>query len=174
MRFTVHDFAGLGTLTLLNDECSRLVYCQFGDVVELLERFDAQPGAAVEFPAIGQLEEYLAGERRNFDIPLALTYTTDFQRRVLSALLCVPYGQTVSYSELAAAVGSPGAARAVGTALHNNPICIIVPCHRVIKADGSLGGYAGREGLKRQLLGLECASRADPDSGRTSSADSDN
>uniref|UniRef100_UPI0009FB5484 methylated-DNA--[protein]-cysteine S-methyltransferase n=1 Tax=Vaginimicrobium propionicum TaxID=1871034 RepID=UPI0009FB5484 len=157
MRFAVHDFAGLGTLTLLNDERSRLVYCQFGDVAELLERFDAQPGVPVEFPAIKQLEEYLAGQRRNFDIPLALTYTTDFQRRVLTTLLAVPYGQTISYSELASEVGDPRAARAVGTALHNNPICIIVPCHRVIKADGSLGGYAGREGLKRHLLDLERA-----------------
>lgn len=157
MRFTVHDFAGLGTLTLLNDERSRLVYCQFGDVAELLERFDAQPGAPIEFPAIGQLEEYLAGKRRNFDIPLALTYTTDFQRIVLNTLLAVPYGQTISYSELANEVGNPRAARAVGTALHKNPICIIVPCHRVIKADGSLGGYAGREGLKRQLLEFERA-----------------
>lgn len=105
-----------------------------------------------------QLEAYFAGKLREFDIPLRLEGTT-FRRKVWEQLRQIPYGQVISYGELARRVGQPGAARAVGGANRNNPIAIIVPCHRVIAADGTLGGYSGNcEGsaaVKRALLKLE-------------------
>ena len=101
-----------------------------------------------------QLKEYLEGKRRVFDIPLKLS-GTDFQLSVWNALLTIPYGKTRSYREIAEQVGSPKAYRAVGMANHRNPIAIIVPCHRVIGADGSLTGFGGGLELKRELLELE-------------------
>jgi len=106
--------------------------------------------------ARAQLEEYFAGKRVVFDLPLALR-GTPFQMGVWRALLRIPYGATASYGEIAAAIGRPGASRAVGGANHNNPIPIIVPCHRVIGSDGSLTGYGGGEDRKRRLLALEGA-----------------
>lgn len=103
-----------------------------------------------------QLDEYFAGERRQFDLPLDLR-GPDFYRRCWQALLRIPYGQTWSYAQLAAAVGSPQASRAVGQANHHNPVAIIVPCHRVIASNGSLAGYAGGLGAKEFLLDLEGA-----------------
>jgi methylated-DNA-[protein]-cysteine S-methyltransferase len=101
-----------------------------------------------------QLDEYFAGERQVFDLPLAPD-GTDFQRRVWRALVAIPYGETRSYGELAALLGRPGASRAVGRANATNPIPIVVPCHRVIGADGSLTGFGGGLPLKRRLLDLE-------------------
>ncbi|WP_309136000.1 methylated-DNA--[protein]-cysteine S-methyltransferase [Brevibacterium oceani] len=101
-----------------------------------------------------QLGEYFAGHRRGFDLPLA-PQGTEFQRSVWQGLLEIPYGHTANYGELAEAVGRPTAARAVGAANGKNPISIIVPCHRVIGANGSLTGYAWGEDKKRRLLTLE-------------------
>ena len=101
-----------------------------------------------------QLEEYFAGNRKQFDLPLA-PKGTDFQKRVWKALTDIPYGETRTYGEIAAAVGSPKAARAVGMANNKNPIGIIVPCHRVVGADGKLVGYAGGMEKKEWLLNLE-------------------
>lgn len=101
-----------------------------------------------------QLEEYFAGKRKNFDLPLA-PKGTDFQKRVWKALTDIPYGETRTYGEIAAAVGNPKAARAVGMANNKNPIGIIVPCHRVVGADGKLVGYAGGMEKKEWLLNLE-------------------
>ena len=101
-----------------------------------------------------QLEEYFAGKRKTFDLPLA-PKGTEFQQKVWSALQDIPYGQTVSYGDIAHAVGRPKACRAVGQANHVNPISIIVPCHRVMGADGSLTGYAGGVDKKMALLTLE-------------------
>jgi methylated-DNA-[protein]-cysteine S-methyltransferase len=102
-----------------------------------------------------QLTEYFAGERRDFDLPLA-PQGTPFQRRVWSALLDIPYGETASYGEVARRLALlPGASRAVGLANGSNPISIIIPCHRVIGADGSLTGYGGGLDRKRYLLDLE-------------------
>lgn len=98
-----------------------------------------------------QLAEYFAGARTEFDLPLHLVGSA-FQRRVWAALLGIPYGHTTSYGVLAAAIGAPGAARAVGLANGQNPIAILVPCHRVIGADGSLTGYGGGLPAKRWLL----------------------
>jgi len=101
-----------------------------------------------------QIKEYLHGKRKGFDLPLKL-YGTDFQRSVWKALLTIPYGETRSYGEIAEQIGNPKACRAVGMANHWNPIAIIVPCHRVIGADGSLTGFGGGLTLKQHLLDIE-------------------
>jgi methylated-DNA-[protein]-cysteine S-methyltransferase len=106
---------------------------------------------------ITQLDEYFAGERREFDLPLDLR-GPEFHMRCWQALLGIPYGQTWSYARLAAEVGSPLASRAVGQANHHNPVAIIVPCHRVIASNGSLAGYGGGLPTKEFLLTLEGAS----------------
>ena len=115
------------------------------------------PGDPADEPfatAVAQLADYFAGRRTDFDLPLAPAGTA-FQRKVWAGLLAIPYGQTVSYGELAGRVGSPAASRAVGLANGKNPISIVVPCHRVIGADGSLTGYGGGLDRKRFLLALE-------------------
>jgi methylated-DNA-[protein]-cysteine S-methyltransferase len=101
-----------------------------------------------------QLEEYFAGERREFFLPLEPA-GTDFQQPVWQALRTIPYGETISYGELASRIGNPRAVRAVGLANGRNPLSIVVPCHRVIGADGSLTGYGGGLERKRFLLALE-------------------
>ena len=106
----------------------------------------------------GQLDEYFSGERTAFDVPLTLA-GTEFQRRVWTELCAIPYGQTISYGELARRVGNPKASRAVGLANGRNPVAVIVPCHRVIAADGSLGGYGGGADRKVHLLELERSRR---------------
>jgi methylated-DNA-[protein]-cysteine S-methyltransferase len=104
--------------------------------------------------AVAQLAEYFAGRRTRFDVPLAMA-GTDFQRQVWAALRDIPYGETMTYGELAERIGKPGASRAVGLANGRNPISIIVPCHRVIGAGGSLTGYGGGLDRKRHLLDFE-------------------
>ncbi len=101
-----------------------------------------------------QLGEYFAGERTEFELPCEAT-GAEFDRRVWSELERIPYGRTVSYGEVARTIGEPSAARAVGVANGRNPIAIVVPCHRVIGADGSLTGYGGGLDRKRFLLELE-------------------
>lgn len=103
-----------------------------------------------------QLREYFAGARRAFDLPLAPRGTA-FQRRVWDALATIPYGSTTSYGEIARRIGTPDAVRAVGAANGRNPLPIVVPCHRVIGADGSLTGFGGGLPTKRFLLRLEGA-----------------
>jgi len=101
-----------------------------------------------------QFDEYFAGKRRKFDLPLS-TKGTPFQQAVWKQLQEIPYGETISYSQLAKAVDNPKACRAVGSANGKNPIPIIIPCHRVIASDGSLGGFACGLDVKIQLLNLE-------------------
>jgi methylated-DNA-[protein]-cysteine S-methyltransferase len=108
--------------------------------------------------ATSQLDEYFAGERTAFELPLAPT-GTPFQLRVWEALRDIPYGTTESYGALAARIGRPGAARAVGLANGRNPISIVVPCHRVIGSSGDLTGYGGGLDRKRVLLDLEAGVR---------------
>ncbi|MHC1694929.1 MAG: methylated-DNA--[protein]-cysteine S-methyltransferase [Eubacteriales bacterium] len=103
---------------------------------------------------VGQLIEYLSGQRRDFDIPVSAT-GTKFQHGVWELLSRIPFGEVRSYGEIARALGSPKAARAVGMACNRNPLPIIVPCHRVVGSDGSLTGYAGGIALKKKLLELE-------------------
>jgi methylated-DNA-[protein]-cysteine S-methyltransferase len=104
--------------------------------------------------AASQLRAYFSGELTSFDLPLTLEGTR-FQRTVWAGLQVIPYGETISYGELARRIGQPSASRAVGLANGRNPVSIVVPCHRVIGADGSLTGYGGGMGRKRFLLGLE-------------------
>ena len=118
-----------------------------------------EPGRASESDpilktALTQLGEYFQGERRVFSLKLELD-GTDFQRRVWRELQRVPFGQTVSYGEVAAALGIPKAARAIGQANHNNPVSIIIPCHRVVGSNGSLTGYGGGLWRKEWLLAHE-------------------
>ncbi len=105
---------------------------------------------------VSQLMEYFAGGRRTFDLPLA-PRGTEFQQTVWAALRRIPYGETLSYGELARRIGRPHASRAVGLANGANPLPIVVPCHRVIGADGSLTGFGGGLDIKRRLLALERA-----------------
>lgn len=124
-----------------------------------------QFGKAADFPGLRQETElikeafrqitgYLSGKLRVFDLPLA-PHGTEFQKRVWDVLLTIPYGRTLSYSEVAARAGSPRACRAVGMANHNNPVVIVIPCHRVIGKNGSLTGYGGGLDVKEKLLRLE-------------------
>lgn len=126
--------------------------------VVLLKRTEEPPRAEGRTPltelVYGQILAYLEGRRRTFDFPYALR-GTPFQRKVWHALEDIPYGETRSYKEIAAAVGNPKAARAVGMANNRNPIAIAVPCHRVVGADGALVGYGGGLDMKRALLRLE-------------------
>lgn len=110
-------------------------------------------GAIVEETA-RQLSEYFAGERQQFDLPLNASGTT-FMKSVWEELTRIPFGETTSYGSIANTLGKPSAARAIGSANGKNPIPIVVPCHRVIGADGSLTGFAGGLDIKRQLLELE-------------------
>lgn len=105
--------------------------------------------------AAHQLEEYFAGQRKRFELPLDLRLSKGFQREVLTHLPEIGYGQTESYAQVALATGSPRAVRAVGTACARNPLPLIVPCHRVVRSDGSFGGYVGGEEAKSSLLALE-------------------
>ncbi|HXJ38095.1 MAG TPA: methylated-DNA--[protein]-cysteine S-methyltransferase [Bryobacteraceae bacterium] len=113
-----------------------------------------QLSSAVMRNTVRQLQAYFAGDLQSFDVPLEIG-GTDFQRRVWNALQTIPYGQMRSYSQIAAQIGAPRAVRAVGAANGRNPIPIIVPCHRVIGASGSLVGFGGGLAWKRLLLDLE-------------------
>ncbi len=128
---------------------------------ELEARFGhmAVPGATHTAAIAEQLKAYFSGDRTAFDLPLDLQALSSFHRRVLRAAQSVPYGQAASYADIASQLGDLGAVRAVGQALAGNPIPIVIPCHRVIAADGKLGSYSGGGGVetKRMLLVLEGA-----------------
>ncbi|MDX9873492.1 MAG: methylated-DNA--[protein]-cysteine S-methyltransferase [Spongiibacteraceae bacterium] len=130
-----------------------------------VERFLPQVAAAAEedpapfAAAIDQLQRYFAGELQQFDLPLSAAGTR-FQRAVWQALREIPYGTTVSYKQMAQRLGTPGAVRAVGLANGRNPISIIVPCHRVIGANGKLVGYGGGMARKQWLLAHEARQRS--------------
>ena len=143
----------VGLLTLVSSD-DGLESVRFGNAVPegSVEDVDS------ELPGLVQLNEYFTGRRRTFDLPLSLRGTA-FQRSVWLQLLQIPWGETRSYGDIARAVGKPGAARAVGMANQTNPIPIIVPCHRVIGANGSLTGYAGGLDVKARLLALEGVAR---------------
>lgn len=103
---------------------------------------------------VQELDEYFMGKRKNFTLPMTME-GTPFQKNVWNALSHIPYGETRSYQEIADAAGSPKACRAVGMANHNNPLAILIPCHRVVGKDGSLTGYGGGLEMKQFLLDLE-------------------
>ena len=121
--------------------------------------FEEEPlpiDAPSDHPAAAQqLREYFAGTRREFTVPLDLRGVTAFREAVLRELMTVPYGETTTYAELARAVGNPRAVRAVGSACAANPLPLFIPCHRVLRSDGQLGGYRGGVEAKRFLLRME-------------------
>lgn len=155
-----------GTL-MLGSLADRLCLCDWhvgpehnnrvnGRLCRMLDAELEEGSSPVIGSAITQLDEYFAGARREFDVPLLFT-GTDFQQKVWNALLAIPYGQTVSYGDMARQIGRPGAVRAVANANGANAISIFVPCHRVIGSNGALTGYAGGLEAKEFLLKLENA-----------------
>lgn len=110
-------------------------------------------------PIARQLDEYFAGTRRSFELPVDLRLVGGFRHEVLQHLIDIDYGRTESYTEVAAATGRPRAVRAVGSACATNPVPLVVPCHRVLRSDGTLGGYRGGLPAKRLLLDLEAGIR---------------
>lgn len=144
----------VGTLTLTEEE-DALTGLYFGR----LSRQGQEVLSPVLEETARQLSEYFSGKRREFFLPLS-PKGTEFQLRVWRALETIPYGETRSYGDMARLIGSPKACRAVGMANHRNPISIIVPCHRVVGANGSLTGYGGGLDAKRFLLDLEQQNRA--------------
>jgi methylated-DNA-[protein]-cysteine S-methyltransferase len=146
--------SSLGRLYLVaTDEGLSGVYWDEQDVPYLKEKSPGDAGSHL-LMAAEQIQAYLSGERKDFDVPLAMK-GTKFQQEVWNELRRIPYGQTISYSELANRVKRPKACRAVGSANGRNPLCLIIPCHRVIASNASLGGYSGGLERKRQLLELE-------------------
>jgi methylated-DNA-[protein]-cysteine S-methyltransferase len=128
-------------------------------VEDLAARISPRIVEAPEFldPIRRELDEYFAGRRVHFDAPLDWTLIGGFSRRVLHATAAVPYGSTASYRDVATTAGSPAAVRAAGNALGRNPLPIVIPCHRILRTGGALGGYGGGPARKQQLLELEGA-----------------
>ena len=157
MSLAYHDFeTPIGTLRVVGDdgglERIDLPNAAAGDPDPAWR--ERRPPAGPLIEAKRQLREYFDGTRRDFDLPLA-PVGTEFQRRVWDELRRIPYGETVSYGELARRIGQPTASRAVGAANGRNPLAIVVPCHRVIGADGALTGYGGGLPVKETLLAHE-------------------
>lgn len=107
--------------------------------------------------AVRQLDQYFAGQRRDFELPVDLRLVRGFRRTVLGHVRDIAYGATESYAQVASAAGSPGAVRAVGSACSHNPVPLVVPCHRVLRSDGAIGGYLGGSEVKAALLAMEAA-----------------
>ncbi|WP_070975270.1 methylated-DNA--[protein]-cysteine S-methyltransferase [Corynebacterium sp. MC3] len=144
----------VGTLTVVvSPRGVRRISLPTDDPAEVIHATGARPGPIGAIR--GQLEEYFAGTRTSFDVPLDLEGFPPFRTKVLGALQHVPFGETITYKELAADVDNPGAVRAVGTACAKNPLPLLIPCHRVVRSDGHLGRYRGGEDMKRFLLALE-------------------
>ncbi|MBL0141906.1 MAG: methylated-DNA--[protein]-cysteine S-methyltransferase [Betaproteobacteria bacterium] len=148
----------LGTMIAIAEE-GKLVGLDFEDA-KYAPAIDCAWIEEPAFPALRecarQVAEYFAARRTRFDLPLA-PRGTPFQQRVWREIAKVPVGETITYAELARLAGSPGSARAVGAATGRNPLAIVVPCHRIVGANGSLTGYAGGLPRKRRLLALEAA-----------------
>ncbi len=155
MSTTVID-TPIGPFTLTAGEAG-LERIDFGAVPGGADPGDSPPARAHLDEAARQLEEYFAGERHEFTVVLDRSPRKGFRGAVLDALERVPYGEVISYGELAAEAGRPGAARAVGTAMATNPLPIVVPCHRVTRSGGVLGRYGGGTDVKERLLQLEGA-----------------
>jgi len=157
VRFDVVDSPIGDLLVAATDRgLARIHFGDAGQEEELARIFGVRVLRAPVDEVRRELDEYFAGKRRDFDLPLDLRVAA-FHDTVLRELAQVPYGTTTTYGTLAAKVGKPRAARAVGTVMHNNPIPIVLPCHRVVGANGSLTGYAGGLDIKLKLLQLEGA-----------------
>lgn len=151
-RFRIID-SPIGPLTLAG-EGGVLTHLRMVDQTYEPDRADWELDDRAFPEAVEQLGEYFAGERREFDLELTMQ-GTEFQQKVWNALRSIPYGETRSYGQIAEQIGSPNASRAVGLANGHNPIAVIVPCHRVIGANGSLTGFGGGLERKSRLLELE-------------------
>ncbi len=153
MEPVIHSFITLvGTLSVTEDGEGRItaVYLPSDNLPCMRE--DATPTL---LEAERQITEYLCGQRREFDLPLNTEGLSEFATKVLKEISKIPYGETITYSELAKRCGSPNAFRAAGTACGKNPIPIIIPCHRVVPSSGGVGSYAGGSAMKKRLLDLE-------------------
>jgi len=164
MKYGIHMETPMGPIAVAEDGNGICDLC-FGTLEELSRREEKRGGKEPALPvqeaetpllaeARRQLSEYFAGERKEFSLPLSIS-GTEFQKRDWEALQKIPYGETRSYKQVAEMIGNPKACRAVGLANNRNRIAIVIPCHRVIGADGSLVGYAGGLAYKEWLLGLE-------------------
>jgi methylated-DNA-[protein]-cysteine S-methyltransferase len=151
MTFSTQFPTTVGPLTLEGDD-RVLTRVGFGEASTPQGDAKAVSAAAI------QLEQYFAGERKEFDLDVEVEGTA-FERGVWDAVRAIPYGQTASYAEIARRIGRPDACRAVGRANGRNPLAVIVPCHRVVGSDGSLTGFAGGIAMKRALLDLEQGQR---------------
>jgi methylated-DNA-[protein]-cysteine S-methyltransferase len=141
---------GLAKIFFGQTEDDVMTWCHIHDLIPLVDEESLAP-------FIEQLDEYMRRERTEFDLPVDLTLASPFLVRVLKAAAGIPYGEVRRYQDVARDAGHPSAHRAVGNALKRNPLPIIFPCHRVIRSDGALGGYAGGLRIKEQLLQLEGA-----------------
>ena len=147
MRFVWYYDFPIGKIAIASEgECITDITFDYADGVE---HETAETAACAK-----ELWEYFDGKRTEFGIKIKYG-GTPFTRAVLEATMKIPYGETRSYGDVARMVNNPHAARAVGNAIHRNRLLIVIPCHRIIQGDGSLGGYAGREDIKRRLLSLE-------------------
>ncbi len=163
MNYYTHCDSPVGMLLLTADDKALTgIHFSGGRQPEIEADWRERPDHPVLRAAARQLEEYFAGRRRRFDLPLA-PEGTPIQRAVWEALRAIPYGETQSYGDVARRIGRPKAVRAVGAANGSNPISIVVPCHRVIGADGSLTGYGGGLPRKKKLLALEQAASGQSD-----------
>jgi methylated-DNA-[protein]-cysteine S-methyltransferase len=151
MRWIVLD-SPLGEISVAADEAA---ICGFSFTAVDGAEPAARTDSSLLHEAAGQIDDFFAGKRTAFDRPLSMRRGSAFERAVWRQLSLIPYGQTRTYGQVAAAVGEPDAARAVGVACNRNPIGLIVPCHRVIGADGKLVGFGGGLNSKRILLELE-------------------
>jgi methylated-DNA-[protein]-cysteine S-methyltransferase len=139
----------------------RLAYARDEGLDPILEALAARVSPRIlEAPgrldgARREIEEYFEGRRREFDLPVDLALVGPFAKRVLRATTAIPFGETRTYAEIAASAGTPTGARATGNALGSNPVPIVIPCHRVLRSGGALGGYTGGLDIKRRLLTIE-------------------
>jgi methylated-DNA-[protein]-cysteine S-methyltransferase len=162
LRFAMLEDTPVGVLGLAASERGLNHVTFVKDEAEFLERLLAEHGdrpvlrAALD-QARRELERYFTGKRLVFDLPVDLTALSAFDRRVLAATARIPVGKVATYTDVAARAGNPRASRAAGNALHKNPVAIVVPCHRVLRTDGSLGGYGGGLPVKEWLLRHEGA-----------------
>jgi methylated-DNA-[protein]-cysteine S-methyltransferase len=143
---TIHSPVGSLLVTVTQTSLCGIQFCGDGS---------SPVSAPVRGDIADQIQAYFEGALREFTLPVNLDTASEFTRRVLEATVRIPYGQTRTYGEIAAAIGMPRATQAVGNALGANPVPIVVPCHRVIRADGSMGWFTGGPHIKRALLDLE-------------------
>jgi methylated-DNA-[protein]-cysteine S-methyltransferase len=154
MRYTLLETSSPAGTLLLAASDRGLTTLSFRPEETLSKEKEAVHDDSALRPYVSELRDYLAGNRRTFEAPLDLR-GTEFQLRCWNELLKIPYGEVITYAQLARKVGSPNGFRAVGHANGQNPVAIIVPCHRVIASDGTLGGYGGGLPMKQWLLDLE-------------------